>query len=105
MFTHPLDIKNLEKSRVLEYESVVGDFATRLLGSEHSIHNQQKPVHEDINSFQQRNKAIPQAIKNNLRGFSQMENLYQSCVQNTTKIIKQLKGSKIEIPQKDNEVS
>ena len=101
----PSDIKILEKNRSLDYESVFGHFTTRLAGPEHSLHNQQKPKHEEVSSFLQRNKDVPQAIRDNLRGSSHLEQIFQSCVQNTMKIFQQIKENKIQIHQQNDKVS
>ena len=102
---NPSDINCIARCKNLNQNPIIGDFVTRMFGQEHSFHNQEKPVHEDISSFRERNKAVPRAIKDNLRGPSQVENLYQSCVQNTVKIIKQMKEGKIHSFQENNTVS
>ena len=97
---NPLDILNLGKCKTLRQDSVVGDFVTRMVGSHHSIHNPKLHDYDGV----QRNKNVAKAMVENLRGSTQMQNLYDSTRQVTVDTIKLLLNEKIQIYEENDNV-
>ena len=97
---NPLDIKNIRKCKTLRQENVVGDFVTRMVGSQHSIHNPQSRDYVDVH----RNKTVAKAITENLRGSTPMQNLYNSTRQITVDTIKLVLNDKIQLTKENDKV-
>ena len=90
---NPLDIMNLAKCKTLKQDVIVGDFTTRMVGPQHSIHNSQAHDYDDIH----RNQAITKAMIENLKGSRQIKNLFSSTIQATVNTMRLLLQNKIHV--------
>ena len=124
MVLNPLDVSFVEKCKLLSQQPIFGDFATRMIGKQHSLYNiYSTSLYDKIkrifkrlwNYFKQTNDEtaedvpqgqdlISQPLVHNLRGLPQLKDLFNSCMKNTIKIIKQILNEEIPTYDHNNKV-
>ncbi|XP_039256438.2 cytochrome P450 7B1-like [Styela clava] len=75
-FTNPVDVKYLEKNRILKHDKVLYDFATRVVGSPHAI---------DVSGkHNPRGPEVMAGMTKAMRGSTSLSKLTESCLTITT---------------------
>ena len=125
MVLNPLDVSFVEKCKLLSQQPIFGDFATRMVGKQHSLYNiYSTSFYDKIKRFFERlwqdfrqgkeeiaedvpqgQDLISQPLVHNLRGLPQLKDLFNSCVKNTIKITKQILNEEIPTYDHNNKVT
>lgn len=127
VFTNPFDVVRIEKNKALQQGPVLSDFVTRMVGEQHSVHQDpsaansstffgrfmkkfsfdqekiQKPIvfkssHNDVQT------TVESAITTNLHGSVQLQKLFGSCVRSVATLMRSISDNKIAIKDADNTV-
>ena len=124
MVLNPLDVSFVEKCKLLSQQPIFGDFASRMVGKQHSLYNiYSTSVYDKIKRFFERlwqdfrqekeeiaedvpqgQDLISQPLVRNLRGLPQLKDLFNSCMKNAIKITKQILNNEIPTYDHNNKV-
>ena len=121
---NPYDIVPIEKNKALQQGPILKDFTTRMVGNQHSIHQEQSNVSKSIlksgiqkilrlvhgadkkEKDQIKDKdTMERTLVKNLRETNELQALFKSSLENTNIFIKLLKQGKISMHNSDGTVN